>query len=428
MKALDIDFTYVRNFVSDDEISQIKEKALLAQEILLEKKGAGNDYLGWLDLPSTITDSEIKKILSYSEKIKNSSDVLVVIGIGGSYLGAKAALDFLNGYFLKPKTEIIFAGHNLSSEYMDNLLNYLEDKDFSLNVISKSGSTTEPAIAFRLLKDLLVKKYQNKANERIYATTDPVSGNLRSQGQMNGYHLLDIPSDIGGRYSVLTAVGLLPLAVAGIDIRRLLEGAKDSEHEFKHQGWDNLALQYAALRNVFYQKKRFVEAFVVYEPKFRFLGEWLKQLFAESEGKEEVGIFPTSLVYSTDLHSVGQFVQEGTKILFETTLLIKQSNYKVLVKSESDNSDNLNYLSGKSLDYINHKIYEAVNVAHEKGNVPNILISLEKNDSYHLGYLFYFFMISCSYSGYILGINPFNQEGVEQYKKEMFKLLGKPGF
>lgn len=429
MESLKLDFRDVLDFVSEDDINKIKQTALNAQNLVLNKNGTGNEFLGWVDYPNQIKEEELNRIIEVSKKIRKESQVLVVIGIGGSYLGAKAALDMLSGYFRKEEIEIIFAGQTISSTYLSELLEYLKNKDFSINVISKSGTTTEPAIAFRLLKKLLIEKYKDKAASRIYATTDPNTGALRKQAIENGYITFDIPSDIGGRYSVLTAVGLLPLAVANIDIKAIIEGAKASREKYIKVGFDdNDALKYASVRNVLYKKKKYIELFVSYEPKHRFLSEWLKQLFGESEGKEGKGLFPASLIYSTDLHSVGQFVQDGTKILFETSIKILNSNNELTIEEEKNNGDNLNYLAGMTLDYINTQTYRAVTLAHKAGNVPNISLELLENDAYHFGYIVYFFMLSCAYSGYILGVNPFDQEGVEAYKTNMFKLLGKPGY
>lgn len=417
-----------KNAVEFNEIKNFENDAKSALDKIKNKQGLGNDYLGWVDFPLEIDDKEIARIIDISKKIRHESDVLVIIGIGGSYLGAKAALDMLRPYF-DNDFEIIFVGNTLSSTYTSEALDYIKDKDFSLNVISKSGTTTEPAIAFRLFKELLFSKYGKNANERIYVTTDPESGILRKQAKASGWESFIIPKDIGGRYSVLTAVGLLPIACGNIDIKAMLEGARKAREDLLTDDFaDNPALIYASIRNKLYQDGKVIEAFVTYEPKLRYLGEWLKQLFGESEGKDNKGLFPASLVYSTDLHSMGQFVQDGSNILFETVIRIEKPEDDIIIKADKDNLDGLNYLENKTLDYVNEQALKATVLAHVDGNVPNIIINIPKINPYNFGYLVYFFMISCAVSGHILGVNPFNQEGVEAYKKNMFALLGKPGY
>lgn len=420
---------HVLPFVSLDEVKKMEEVALSSRTKLLNKTGLGNDYLGWLDYADKVTEEEITAIIKASEEIKSQNDVLLVIGIGGSFLGAKAAIDMLNPYFKKSKLEIIFAGNTFSSTFTADLLAYLEDKDFAINVISKSGTTTEPALAFRVFKDLLEKKYGSESYKRIYATTDPESGMLRKLATREGYVTFPIPKDVGGRYSVITAVGLLPMACAGIDIHAVLNGVKDASNHFQKASFqDNEALIYASIRNLLYQKGKSIELFITYEPKQRYFLEWLKQLFGESEGKDGKGLFPASTIYSTDLHSMGQFIQDGHKILFETSLKYRQPEKDIKVNHDVEDKDGLNYLSNVNLDYINGQAFKGVILAHEEGEVPNLVIELQKNDAYHFGYLVYFFLFSCAVSGYILNVNPFDQEGVEAYKRNMFALLGKNGY
>ena len=413
------------------EVLDSKKTAVLeAYETLVNKTGEGNDFLGWLRYPEYHDLEEYERIKKAAAKIKNESECLVVVGIGGSYLGAKAVIEALNPYFKNEKgLEILFAGHTLSSTYMAELLAYLENKDFSVNVISKSGTTTEPAIAFRLLKELLIKKYGEKANERIYATTDAVKGALRVQANELGYETFIVPDDIGGRYSWFTAVGLLPIACSGVDIDVLFKGAVDAMNDcYQLPFEENSAMQYAAIRNEMYNQEKFIEILVTYEPKLSFISEWWKQLFGESEGKDGVGIFPASLVYSTDLHSMGQYVQEGKRLMFETVLKIAEPNKDLVLQTASSDLDGINYLAGKKLSEVNNQAMMGTVLAHVDGGVPNGVINLEKIDALHIGYLLYFFMFSCGLSCYMLDINPFNQPGVESYKKNMFALLGKKGF
>ncbi|HHU55514.1 MAG TPA: glucose-6-phosphate isomerase [Acholeplasmataceae bacterium] len=418
---------YLKLDYQNIDLSKRKSEGLKALDKILSKQGLGSDFLGWTHYPENYNREELQRVLEASEKIRSESDLLVVVGIGGSYLGAKAAIDMLKPYFDK-SFEIIFVGNTLSSTYTAEVLKYLENKDFSINVISKSGSTTEPAIAFRLLKKLLEEKYQDKAKDRIYITTDPKSGILRMEAESAGWTTFTVPSDIGGRYSVLTSVGLLPIACAGIDVKKMLEGAQQAVLDFTQKDLDNnLAMKYAIIRNILYEQGKKVEIFTTFEPKLRYLGEWLKQLFGESEGKDSKGLFPTSLIYSTDLHSMGQFVQDGSKIHFETFIRIEKPELDIIIP-ESTDDDGLNYLDGKSLNYINDKALEATVLAHNEGDVPTIILTIHEINPFIFGYLVYFFMMSCAISGYILGVNPFNQEGVEAYKNNMYALLGKKGY
>ena len=416
--------------VSFDELNGRKEAVLKAYQTLVNKTGAGNDFLGWLRYPETHDLEEYDRIKKAAKKIADESDVLVVVGIGGSYLGAKAVIEALKPYYsTKPGLEVIFAGHTLSSTYMSQLLEYLQDRDFSVNVISKSGTTTEPAIAFRLLKQLLEQKYGSRAASRIYATTDAVKGALRVQADELGYETFIVPDDIGGRYSWFTAVGLLPIACAGIDIDELFKGATNAMNDCYSLPFEqNSAMQYAAVRNIMYNQDKLVEILVSYEPKLSYISEWWKQLFGESEGKDGVGLFPASLVYSTDLHSMGQYVQEGKRIMFETILKVGSPEADLVLEKASSDLDGINYLAGKKLSEVNNQAMMGTLLAHVDGNVPNVVLEMEKVDSYNIGYLLYFMMFSCGLACYMLDINPFNQPGVESYKKNMFALLGKPGF
>lgn len=418
-----------QNALSKEALNSKKEAVLQAFDTLVNKTGEGNDFLGWLRYPEYHDLEEYERIKKAADKIKKESECLVVVGIGGSYLGAKAVIEALNPYFKKEGLEILFAGHTLSSTYMAELLKYLENKEFSVNVISKSGTTTEPAIAFRLLKELLIKKYGEKANERIYATTDAAKGALRVQANELGYETFIVPDDIGGRYSWFTAVGLLPIACSGVDIDVLFKGAVDAMNDCYHLPFEeNSAMQYAAIRNVMYNQEKFIEILVTYEPKLSFISEWWKQLFGESEGKDGVGIFPASLVYSTDLHSMGQYVQEGKRLMFETVLKIGEPNKDLVLETASSDLDGINYLAGKKLSEVNNQAMMGTVLAHVDGSVPNVILEIPQIDAYNIGYLLYFMMFSCGIACYMQHINPFNQPGVESYKKNMFALLGKPGF
>ena len=434
---LNFSYQFAKNFFNEDELKQIKPYVELANEVLTSKTGAGNDFLGWVDLPETYDKDEFARIKKAAEKIKNDSEVLVVIGIGGSYLGAKAAIEFLSHSFYnnlpkdKRKTpEIYFAGTNMSGVYLQHLIDVVGDRDFSVNVISKSGTTTEPAIAFRVFKKMLEEKYgKEEAAKRIYATTDKAKGALKTLATAEGYETFVVPDNVGGRFSVLTAVGLLPIAAAGINIDDLMAGAKDAMNDFSNKNMDeNQALQYAAVRNILHRKGKDLELMVNYEPRVHYLAEWWKQLFGESEGKDGKGLYPTSADFSADLHSLGQYIQEGKRLFFETVVSIGKPEVEFIIESDKDNLDGLNFIAGKTLDYVNKKATDGVILAHVDGKVPNLGVNIPEVTPYHLGYTFYFFEKACGVSGYLLGVNPFDQPGVEAYKKNMFALLGKPGY
>jgi len=434
---LNFSYQFAKNFFNENELKQIKPYVELANEVLTSKTGAGNDFLGWVDLPETYDRDEFARIKKAAEKIKNDSEVLVVIGIGGSYLGAKAAIEFLSHSFYnnlpkdKRKTpEIYFAGTNMSGVYLQHLIEVVGDRDFSVNVISKSGTTTEPAIAFRVFKKMLEEKYgKEEAAKRIYATTDKEKGALKTLATAEGYETFVVPDNVGGRFSVLTAVGLLPIAAAGINIDELMAGAKDAMNDFANKNMDeNQALQYAAVRNILHRKGKDLELMVNYEPRVHYLAEWWKQLFGESEGKEGKGLYPTSADFSADLHSLGQYIQQGQRLFFETVVSIGKPEVEFVIESDKENLDGLNFIAGKTLDYVNKKATDGVILAHVDGNVPNLGINIPEVTPYHLGYTFYFFEKACGVSGYLLGVNPFDQPGVEAYKKNMFALLGKPGY
>ena len=434
---LNFSYQFAKNFFNEDELKQIKPYVELANEVLTSKSGAGNDFLGWVDLPENYDKDEFARIKKAAEKIKNDSEVLIVIGIGGSYLGAKAAIEFLSHSFYnnlpkdKRKTpEIYFAGTNMSGVYLQHLIEVVGDRDFSVNVISKSGTTTEPAIAFRVFKKMLEEKYgKEEAAKRIYATTDKEKGALKTLATAEGYETFVVPDNVGGRFSVLTAVGLLPIAAAGINIDELMAGAKDAMNDFANKNMDeNQALQYAAVRNILHRKGKDLELMVNYEPRVHYLAEWWKQLFGESEGKDGKGLYPTSADFSADLHSLGQYIQEGKRLFFETVVSIGKPEVEFVIESDKDNLDGLNFIAGKTLDYVNKKATDGVILAHIDGNVPNLGVNIPEATPYHLGYTFYFFEKACGVSGYLLGVNPFDQPGVEAYKKNMFALLGKPGY
>ncbi|NNJ31025.1 glucose-6-phosphate isomerase [Lacrimispora defluvii] len=424
-------------FVSAEEMDNMKATVLCAKDVLMNKTGAGNDFLGWIDLPVNYDKKEFQEIKAAAEKIQIDSDVLLVVGIGGSYLGARAAIEFLSHSFYnvlpkgKRKTpEIYFVGNSISSKYIQDLKDVLEGKDFSVNIISKSGTTTEPAIAFRVFKDLLIEKYgREEANKRIYATTDKAKGALKNLADQEGYQTFVVPDDVGGRFSVLTAVGLLPIAVSGADIDKLMEGAAAAREEAVNAPYEsNGALRYAAVRNILLRKGKTVEIVANYEPSLHYVSEWWKQLFGESEGKDQRGIFPAAVDLTTDLHSMGQFIQDGSRIMFETVLNVEESPAEILLKEEEVDTDGMNYLAGKSVDFVNKSAMNGTILAHSDGDVPNLMVNIPDQDEFSLGQLFYFFEYACGVSGYILGVNPFNQPGVESYKKNMFALLGKPGF
>ena len=417
--------------VSEREIADMQEKVTKAHDMLTNGTGEGNDFLGWLKLPENYDKEEFGRIKKAAEKIKADSEVLVVIGIGGSYLGARAAIEMLtNPFGGKDRVEIVYAGNSISSSYLANLTEYVKNKDFSVNVISKSGTTTEPAIAFRIFRKILEEKYgKEEAKKRIYATTDKARGALKSLAEKEGYESFVISDDVGGRYSVLTAVGLLPIAVSGVNIDEMMQGAKDAMELYDDPKLDsNDCYRYAAVRNILLSKGKNIEMMVNYEPSLHYFAEWWKQLFGESEGKDGKGIFPAAADFSTDLHSMGQYIQEGQRILFETAILVDEPCKDAVIEEDSENIDGLNFLAGKTVDYVNKKASVAVALAHTDGGVPNLSVTVPKLDAYNFGFLVYFFEKACGISGYILGVNPFNQPGVEAYKKNMFALLGKPGY
>lgn len=424
----------LKEFVTAEEIKKQDAQTQQCARWLHTKEAAGNDFLGWVDLPAEYDREEYARIKAAAEKIQKHSEVFLVIGIGGSYLGARAALDFIQSPFynnLKKDTpDIYFVGNNISSRYLDEILSLIEGRDFSVNVISKSGTTTESAIAFRFLKKELEKRYGKEgAKERIFATTDRERGTLKQLCNQEGYETFVIADDIGGRFSVLTAVGLLPMAVAGIDIDAVMQGAADArEHYDGGTVEDNDCLRYAAIRHCLANKRRDVEILVNYEPALVMFGEWYKQLFAESHGKDGKGLFPVSANFSTDLHSIGQYIQDGADILFETVLWVANSRKDICIEEDEENIDGLNFLAGKPMQFINKKAFEGTLLAHVDGNVPNIVLEIPQADAYHFGYLVYFFEKACGVSGYLLNVNPFDQPGVESYKKNMFALLGKPGY
>ncbi|MBP5414094.1 MAG: glucose-6-phosphate isomerase [Lachnospiraceae bacterium] len=431
------DYSKASVFVADHEVENMKKIVLDAKQLLVSKKGPGNDFLGWIDQPVAYDKEEFARIKKAAEKIKQDSDVLLVIGIGGSYLGARAAIEFLRHGFYnmiskeqRKTPEIYFVGNSISSTYLKNLIDVIGDRDFSINMISKSGTTTEPAIAFRVLKSLMENKYgKEEAAKRIYATTDRAKGSLKGLATEEGYETFVVPDDIGGRFSVLTAVGLLPIAVSGADIDKLMEGAASArEMALNNEFEDNDALKYAALRNILYRKGKAIEILCNYEPAVHYVSEWWKQLYGESEGKDQRGIFPASVDLTTDLHSMGQYIQDGARNLFETVINIEKSREEIIIGEEPVDLDGLNYLAGKTVDFVNKSAMNGTVLAHTDGQVPNCMINVPEMNEYYLGQLFYFFEFACGVSGYILGVNPFNQPGVESYKKNMFALLGKPGY
>lgn len=422
---LKLDLTHT---IDQIPLNDYAKKAEAINQMINDKTGLGNDFLGWTTWPTDYDKEELERIKKAAETIRKNYEVLVVCGIGGSYLGARAAIEALNGLFKDDSLEIIFLGQTLSPNYISQALNYLKNKKFAINVISKSGTTTETSVAFRLLKELLISKVGlEQANKAIYATTDKARGALKQEALANKYETFIIPDDIGGRYSVITAVGLLPIACSGVDVEELLKGARDAQVKYNNGDLlNNECYQYAVARNYFYNHGKSVEMFVTYEPHFTQIGEWFKQLYGESEGKEKKGLLPDSVTFSTDLHSMGQYIQDGSPILFETIVMVNTPKEDIEMKSEENNLDGLNYLAGKKLSYVNQKAFEGTLAAHvDDGKVPNIVITLDQMDAYHLGFLFYFFMRACAMSAYLLDINPFNQPGVEIYKKNMFKLLGK---
>lgn len=437
MGNIKFDYSKALKFFNQSEIDCMQSYIDVAHDMLHDKTGLGNDFLGWVDLPKNYDKEEFNRIKRVSEKIKSDSDVLLVIGIGGSYLGARAAIEMIGHSFRnnllksdRKSPEIYFVGNNISSTYIMDLFDIIKDKDISINVISKSGTTTEPAIAFRIFKDFLEKKYGKlEASKRIYATTDAKNGALRQLANEEGYETFIIPNDVGGRFSVLTAVGLLPIAVSGTDIDKIIKGAKDAYENFKNKDLKvNESYQYAVIRNILHKKGKNIELLVNYEPQLHYIGEWWKQLFGESEGKNNKGIFPATVDFSTDLHSMGQYIQEGQRILFETVINVENSRRDITIEKLDIDLDELNYLAGKTLNFINHKATQGTILAHTDGNVPNLVINIPRLDEYNFGYLIYFFEKSCAISGYLLGVNPFDQPGVEAYKRNMFALLGKYGY
>lgn len=436
-KNVTFDYCKTTPFIKENEVDLMKKLTLDAKELLLSRQGAGNDFLGWIDLPENYDKEEFARIKKAAAKIQSDSEVLLVIGIGGSYLGARAAIEFLRHSFynvvdksIRKTPEIYFVGNSISSTYIKHLMDVIGDRDFSINMISKSGTTTEPAIAFRVFKEMMEKKYgKAEAAKRIYATTDKARGSLKGLATEEGYESFVVPDDVGGRFSVLTAVGLLPIAVSGADIDQLMEGAQAGRKAAIEKPFEeNDTLKYAAIRNILLRKGKSIEILANYEPSVHFVSEWWKQLYGESEGKDQKGIFPASVDLTTDLHSMGQFIQDGARILFETVINIETSREELLIGEEPVDLDGLNYLAGKSVDFVNKSAMNGTILAHTDGQVPNLMINVPEVNEYYLGQLFYFFEFACGVSGYLLGVNPFNQPGVESYKKNMFALLGKPGY
>ena len=437
MSKVTFDYSKAAPFIKDHEVDSMKKLAEDAKELLVSKTGAGNDFLGWIDLPVDYDKDEFARIKKAAAKIQSDSEVLLVIGIGGSYLGARAAIEFLRHSFynvvskeIRKTPEIYFVGNSISSTYIRHLMDVIGDRDFSINMISKSGTTTEPAIAFRVFKEMMEKKYgKEEAAKRIYATTDRVKGSLKHLATEEGYETFVVPDDIGGRFSVLTAVGLLPIAVSGADIGKLMEGARAGRETALNAPFEeNDSLKYAAIRNILLRKGKEIEILANYEPSVHYVSEWWKQLYGESEGKDQKGIFPASVDLTTDLHSMGQFIQDGSRNMFETVINIETSREELVLQEEPVDLDGLNYLAGKSVDFVNKSAMNGTILAHTDGQVPNLMVKVPEVNEFYLGELFYFFEFACGVSGYLLGVNPFNQPGVESYKKNMFALLGKPGY
>ncbi len=437
MAKVTFDYSKAAPFIGAGELENMKAQAAAAKEVLLQRSGAGNDFLGWIDLPVNYDKEEFARIQKAAEKIQGDSEVLVVIGIGGSYLGARAAIEFLRHSFynivskeVRKTPEIYFVGNSISTRYLSHLMDVIGDRDFSVNVISKSGTTTEPAIAFRVFKKMLEDKYgKAEAAKRIYATTDKARGALKSLATEEGYETFVVPDDVGGRFSVLSAVGLLPIAVSGADIRKLMEGAASGRETALNAPYEeNDAVQYAVVRNILHRKGKSTEILANYEPSLHYVSEWWKQLYGESEGKDRKGIFPASVDLTTDLHSMGQFIQDGSRIMFETVLEVEECEQEIIMGEEPVDLDGLNYLAGRNVDFINKSAMNGTILAHTDGDVPNLMVRIPRQDEFSLGQLFYFFEFACGISGYLLGVNPFNQPGVESYKKNMFALLGKPGY
>ena len=437
MSKVTFDYSKAAQFISEHEVENMKKLTLDAKEVLLGKSGAGNDFLGWIDLPVDYDKEEFARIKEAAKRIQGDSEVLLVIGIGGSYLGARAAVEFLrHGFYnmvdksIRKTPEIYFVGNSISSTYIKHLIDVIGDRDFSINIISKSGTTTEPAIAFRVFKEMMEKKYGKEgAAKRIYATTDKAKGSLKNLATEEGYESFVVPDDVGGRFSVLTAVGLLPIAVSGADIDKLMEGAASGRKRALELPFEeNDAMQYAAVRNILLRKGKAVEILCNYEPSAHYVSEWWKQLFGESEGKDQRGLFPASVDLTTDLHSMGQFIQDGARVMFETVLDIEKAREEITIGTEPVDLDGLNYLAGKTVDFVNKSAMNGTVLAHTDGQVPNLMVHMPEVSEFYLGELFYFFEFACGLSGYLLGVNPFNQPGVESYKKNMFALLGKPGY
>lgn len=437
MSKVTFDYSKAAQFISDHEVAYMKKLTLDAKEVLVSKSGAGNDFLGWIDLPVDYDKEEFARIKEAAKKIQSDSEVLLVIGIGGSYLGARAAIEFLrHGFYnmvdksVRKTPEIYFVGNSISSTYIKHLIDVIGDRDFSINMISKSGTTTEPAIAFRVFKEMMEKKYGKEgAAKRIYATTDKAKGSLKNLATEEGYETFVVPDDVGGRFSVLTAVGLLPIAVSGADIDKLMEGAASGRKSALELPFEeNDAMKYAAVRNILLRKGKAVEILCNYEPSAHYVSEWWKQLFGESEGKDWKGLYPSSVDFTTDLHSMGQFIQDGSRVMFETVLNIEKAREEITIGTEPVDLDGLNYLAGKTVDFVNKSAMNGTILAHTDGQVPNLMVNMPEVSEFYLGELFYFFEFACGLSGYLLGVNPFNQPGVESYKKNMFALLGKPGY
>ena len=430
MSYIKLNLDNAMKFVSEEEVNKIKEEVVAAANVLVNQSGAGNDFLGWLNLPLDYDKEEFDRILKAAEKIKAQADVLLVIGIGGSYLGAKSAIEMLKKYFGNNGVEIIFVGHQISGTYVSELIEYLKDKEFAINVISKSGTTTEPAIAFRIFKELIESRYGvEESKNRIYATTDKARGALKGLATEMGYETFIVPDNVGGRFSVLTPVGLLPIAVSGVDINQMMAGAQSAHKEFNDINLDtNAAMQYALMRNVLYRNGKAIEILVNYEQCLTYFAEWWKQLYGESEGKDGKGIYVASASFSTDLHSLGQMIQDGGRNIFETVLQVATPVTEQVIPFDEANLDGLNFLAGKTMDYVNKQAFLGTLLAHVDGGVPNIVIEFPEISAYAYGYLAYFFEFACGVSAYTLGVNPFNQPGVEAYKKNMFALLGKPGY
>ena len=430
--ALKLVTKYADKFINSHELDAVRAQISAAHNTLVSKSGLGNDFLGWVDLPADYDKEEFERIKAAAKKIQEKADILIVIGIGGSYLGARAAIELLRSPYynnLKKDTpDIYFVGNNISPTYLNEILSICQGKDLCVNVISKSGTTTEPALAFRIFKKLMEDKYgKEEAKTRIFATTDKCKGTLKDLSTEEGYETFVVPDDVGGRYSVLTAVGLLPIAAAGCDIDAIMKGAQAAREAYANDDMND-CYKYAALRNILYRKGKAVELLVSYEPCFAMMNEWFKQLYGESEGKDHKGIFPASVIFSTDLHSMGQFIQDGSRVMFETVVDVKNAKQDLYLENDKDNLDGLNFLTDQNMSVVNRKAMEGTILAHTEGGVPNLVIEVDKLDEYNFGEMVYFFEKACAISGYMLGVNPFNQPGVESYKKNMFALLGKPGY